>query len=341
MYAQRTVFVIGAGCSSEFGLPLGTTLVDRIYAVTSNADVDGFRVVRDAHLRSGIPGCNEDIDVRMTRFAKGVHGRPSIDQYLDFHKEDQLFVSIGKLAIAYVILHGERLSDLNSETLIKGLQSIKGTWITKLFHSLIDGTTPNTATSIFKNVSFISFNYDRCIEVGLSNLVRLATGMGRESLSPVMKRLKVTHPYGSLGTPDYDDWSSNMPTSGFQSRPVDPLEVLEAAKSLRTFTEGMDDEKADGEIKAQLSDADRIVYLGFSFLEQNMKLLTARSNNSNSRIYATAYGLSVQDVELAHNSIALASPVLGDTHRSRMTSVTMLALRASDTFDAWGNTFKR
>jgi hypothetical protein len=359
MYNKRTVFVIGAGCSHEFKLPLGAELRDHLYSAIMNGDSG---VVGEAIRRVPLPDANMDVNQRMAAFASGLHSKPSIDQYLHFHRADEWSVMLGKCAIAATILERERDSGLKRDMLAGGMLSVGGTWLMKLFHGMNADTDLSTVENLFRNVSFICFNYDRCIEVGFFNAIRFLTGAPLARVAEVMRHLNIWHPYGTVGALDYeafgrvnaalglpgetiyygdDTYGRENPLLGFPNLPVRHGEVLAGARLLRTFTQGMDDEKMLVQMRRALAAAEQIVYLGFSFLDQNMELLTTVSEASSSRIYATAYELSPPDKARAEWAMAEASRRPAMASSMRRNEITVLNATASQFFDHYGNTLRR
>ena len=82
------------------------------------------------------------------------------------------------------------------------------------------------------------------------------------------RRLPIYHPYGSLGPLP---WENAGPSVEYGKLTTDAL--LSAAGNLRTFTEQVHDDSELEAMYAALSDAEQIVFLGFSYLPQNMELL--------------------------------------------------------------------
>lgn len=65
---------------------------------------------------------------------------------------------------------------------------------------LFEGTFAIELEDIFRNISFIFFNYDRCIEfylwIALQDYFNITS---QEAAKLVQTKLKIIHPYGSLG----------------------------------------------------------------------------------------------------------------------------------------------
>src|SRR5262245_13446597 len=113
MFSQPTVFVIGAGASQEFGMPLGAKLKhdighdldfrrneDRLI----RGDRNLFALVHDK-LGSQVAADELSTIIRNFQFA-------SIDEVLHWFSDNAEIVSLGKMMIVRKILEAERSSRL-------------------------------------------------------------------------------------------------------------------------------------------------------------------------------------------------------------------------------------
>ena len=87
-----------------------------------------------------------------------------------------------------------------------------------------------------------------------------------------------------------------------------PLTPPTLSKSLKTFTEGTTPGSSDTlEIKGHMSEADRIVFLGFAFHKLNMNaiapLIPASTSLDVPKCYATTHGISDSDKRWITNQI--------------------------------------
>ena len=65
---------------------------------------------------------------------------------------------------------------------------------------LVRGVPKENVSQIFDNVSFIVFNYDRCIEHFLLFVLQNAYGISdREAGKILVEKLRIIHPYGVVG----------------------------------------------------------------------------------------------------------------------------------------------
>lgn len=85
-------------------------------------------------------------------------------------------------------------------------------------------------------------------------------------------------------------------------------ELINSAKRIKTFTEGTDESHSDiVTIRSTIANAEKIVYLGFSFHRQNLLLLHGKESDNevqrNTRVYGTAFEVSESDTEQIQTEI--------------------------------------
>ncbi|MBM3526264.1 MAG: hypothetical protein FJX57_25210, partial [Alphaproteobacteria bacterium] len=160
MFRKPTVFVIGAGASKEYGLPLGDELKSGI------AEDLSFYYGQGGVLETGNEAFRQLIQplyvdnpkllVPESRtLASILHARLSVDEALDFVGDNQRLVKVGKLGIAYQILQGERKSSLPSKPSVaraeRTLQYLPDTWLTTFLSIALSGARQGDISSIFSN----------------------------------------------------------------------------------------------------------------------------------------------------------------------------------------------
>lgn len=179
MLESRTLFIVGAGASREFGLPTGVELMPKISQVlnfslssfgrlegdtTSLQAIDGY--LRKSEVYS--PNMANDIETLSSVLKRGLLQAISIDNYLDAHQSNELINILGKIGIARCILAAEESSTIYVPTSDRGatvkFSKNADKWIFELFRILNEGVSRDNCENIFNNTEFISFNYDRCIE---------------------------------------------------------------------------------------------------------------------------------------------------------------------------------
>jgi hypothetical protein len=127
MLKEKTVFVIGAGASAEFGLPTGNALKSSISAKLNipldwryNAGSSDTKILQslknikpttftaDEHFQS----YSERLISAARIISNAMPISPSIDNFLHTHNANAEIVTVGKIAIAQCILHAERASNI-------------------------------------------------------------------------------------------------------------------------------------------------------------------------------------------------------------------------------------
>lgn len=297
MYKDRTVFVVGAGASAEFGFPVGWQLRDIIKA---NCDFGinrfGTREKGDDDLfREAIRNEKEfdfEADWRRKRLraaniiVNSIESAGSIDELIFRHNDDAHVADVGKLAIAQAISKAEATS-LLSET--KGFPTnftgTYDTWLWGFFRGLVSGVPRSEMRNIGRNITLIVFNYDRCIEHYLEHaLMKNISNMSPEEAREIVNGITILHPYGSLGELDY-----------FSFGRTDNFALM--APNLITWSESIQRPDIIDQMHRGLEFASQIVFLGFGFASQNMRLLDASPKDIRALfpdVYCSALGIRKQ-----------------------------------------------
>jgi len=98
-------------------------------------------------------------------------------------------------------------------------------------------------------------------------------------------------------------------------------QLIDSASRIKTFTEGTDETHSDiVAIRTTVTSAEKLVFLGFSFNPQNLALLYGTSSTreqTKTRIYGTAYGLSESDVDEIRLELSELGQVVTENIRLR------------------------
>jgi hypothetical protein len=289
---KKTVFVVGAGASTDFSMPLGSELVEmirrKLFHDISDPKIDGIISVA---MRSQMPG---DFGEAAREVAGGMTSARSIDRFLESRKDRPLTVFLGKCAASYCLLTAEGNSRLKEdpdetwETIHGKLTSYRSSWLSSMFSILHEGVHPNKSSDIFKNASFITFNYDRCIERFLQMSFQHVMNLDRNESDHIVREIPIIHVYGSLG---------DLPSSGSTGLPFGASidHTLDAAARLKTFTEGTF-EGAIEKCHALLDEADQIVFLGFAFDPMNVKALFPSYLRNDQSIFGTKFRVALPEM---------------------------------------------
>jgi hypothetical protein len=300
---KKTVFIVGAGASKDFGMPLGIELAADIRSVLQSEigkpySSSNCRVMTSAG-KSGLPG---DLHVAALDLCGGLISARSIDRLLDSRKNRPLVVELGKCAIAESIGRKERQSPIGARaddgqwsSLQSALLDSNDSWLAQLFGFLHERTPPAKAERVFASCSFITFNYDRCIERYLQLAFQQSMNRSAEDATALVSAIPIVHVYGSLG---------DLPNNGEGGVPFGAQSgyIRTAATSIRTFTEGV---LPDIIIKIYelIKKAELIVFLGFAFDPINVNVLFWGNSLDMQTISGTRIGLSDSILSRAQSKI--------------------------------------
>jgi hypothetical protein len=302
MFDKQTLFVVGAGASAEVDFPVGVQLARKIGAKmdirferssdpVGSGDHDLYSHITRSHSREG-----DAFQKAAWRIRDGISFAQSIDDFLDQHRTDRYVNLYGKAAIVQAIVEAERNSQLFFNRAEGGetfeAEKLADTWFTKFMYMLCRGIPRENVTQLFEKVAFIIFNYDRCVEHFLTHAVQRAYSLRPEDAAYLVNALPILHPYGVVGS------LSEVPFGASR------INCVKLAEGIKTYTEQI----ADADVKQALSDkvawAERIVFLGFAYHNQNMALLTpSKAFPASKRIFGTAYAMSDSDVEVVGHLI--------------------------------------
>lgn len=295
--------VVGAGASFELGLPTGEELTKRIADLLdirmdgqgqrsgSHNISDSFRLIKHRE--------NPTIDVRAhiaaaRSIAKAMPVARSIDNFLEVHAGTIGVEEAGKLAIVEAILAAERDSVLFAKNGnypdLKRI-SAQGSWHSEFVRFLTENVHFEQLDELFANITFVIFNYDRCVETFLFNAIRAYYALDDDKAAHVLSKATFIHPYGTIGRLPWQH--SNLESVMFGAD-ADCHCLVRAFRGIRTFSEQMDEGGDVAAIRRSIEMAEQIIFLGFSYLGQNMRLLKAPAVQLR-RVYGTVLGFSPSD----------------------------------------------
>lgn len=302
MSSKKTVLVLGAGASAEANLPTGAQLKKMIAAsltftyklghITSG-DQTMFRTLQQE------PNIDDSIHAAEL-IRKAMPQASSIDEFIENHRGNFAIERCGKLAIVRAILQAERASHLyvNPDNIYNELNfgSVEDTWFTIFWQQIAKNCQVDKLERQFSSIAFIVFNYDRCLEHYLYRSIQNYYGVSADAAGNLVRSIKIYHPYGTIGSLP---WSGDQAKVEFGAEPYfEQLGVL--ANQIKTFTEGTDPRSSDVvAIRNDVAEADRLIFLGFAYHQQNMKLLKGEEelgSNPTARCWGTAHGISDNDL---------------------------------------------
>lgn len=343
MLKNRTVFVIGAGASAEFGLPVGADLANEISEkLDIRFDDWGSKVVSgDADLFQNViqktPNEANEYQQAAWLIRDGIVLANSIDDFLHVHRHDARVVKYGKAAIAKCILEAERKSTLyydpNSQDSRKGNASIdfagrSDTWLVKFFRLLGRGLAHSDRANVFENVSFAIFNYDRCIEYFFLNALQRFYNIDIEEARSIIAKAQFLHAYGTPGELFSAQRGDVLANYG-QTR----ADYLRVSETVKTYTESVESRA----IKQAIFDSEQIVFLGFAYHAPNLSLLADNRSLRLKRILGTGFGMSPSDIETTAHEISLWAIENYDNAMKARVTITA-GMKAADLIDYYSKT---
>jgi hypothetical protein len=173
--------------------------------------------------------------------------------------------------------------DPNQRERFKG-DELSDTWFVKFMYMLGRGIPKENVRQIFDNVSFIVFNYDRCIEYFLFHALQRLYSIGENEAAAILDDLSIIHPYGSIGS------LREVPFGATRAN------YVALAKGIRTYTEQVGE--IAGEIAVEVARANCIVFLGFAYHSQNLQIIHPEPLIPIIPVYGTAYKMSESDVHV-------------------------------------------
>lgn len=278
MTPPKTIFVVGAGAGAKFGFPTGDGLADQIaklvdWRLHPTGDIVGEGAEHYPYFRDAFPNRANEILRAGPKIRSAIHQFTSIDEFLHSRRDNDDLVACGKAAIADVIQRAEGYSFLSKfqgrDPDREPMDQLKKTWIAGLFKRLTSGVSRKEVATIFHRIGFVIFNYDRCVEHALFHLVRHAYDVGEEEAREALAGLQVAHPYGSLGRLPWQGGVNQLPFGS----PREHIGLIHAR--IRTYREDELDNDEVALARRLMADATNVVFLGFGFHPQNMRILDA------------------------------------------------------------------
>lgn len=274
MIRNKTVFILGAGASCEYGFPLGSQLRSTIIALAMGQPCPDDAPVAIEKAWKLLKQDREDLlvakygDELLYKFGGGFQRSTmySIDAYL---KHRTQYRDVGAATIGLIISRCERRDLLFKRPLLYA-------WLAERMG--------RTHESLAKNpVTFITFNYDRSLEYAFGEMVEELT---RESVPAhkAIESLRIIHMHGSLGGLPRSDvrHHRSAPVQRYdhvdrEGQPIayDYYDLQRWEQTLRLVGERASKKAQEVHKQARdaIAEAEVLCFLGFGFDKDNMKLL--------------------------------------------------------------------
>ncbi len=256
LYREPTVFVLGAGASNLYGLPLGIQLKQDILKFPDSQMQDFLGEQQNA--AALIPGFKADL-------GQGDYG--TIDYFLENKKR---YRELGAFYIACVIGASEKPQSLFPQ---RDLYA-------DLFHML----DVESDSSSIPPISVVTLNYDRSLEHFLAKNVEIncPDHLEKHARQKVQK-LRIVHAHGCLG---------DIETVPYVELNKTAESVREAAHRIKIISDRVEDSEDFQKAQQIIAEAHNIVFLGFGYHQRTLEALLGRSDYQSKRVFGTAVHLS-------------------------------------------------
>lgn len=274
MIHTPTTFVVGAGASKSFGLPLGGELLNSARSLEPNRRV--YRWL----MQLGIS------PKELNEFIADVKGHPadSIDAFLETRQQHPRVVYIGRYVIACLM----------ADSMVRGKSGEPELWLDYIIRRMYQGApTFEAFMEGNQSVRFVTFNFDTYIEArlrtALISIYRRTFGECEQFLA----LNSVEHVHGRLPElPAHIDKGNpfSEPISG-QVLQEWITWASEAAPNINVVFDPLEQARLD-RARAAVQQARVVCFLGFGYHDDNLKRLGIPETTSSSRyVFGSAFGL--------------------------------------------------
>jgi hypothetical protein len=149
----------------------------------------------------------------------------------------------------------------------------------------------------------VVFNYDRCLQYFMYHAAQAYYRLDQDRAGTLINGIHFYHPYGSVGWLPWQRKNEDVVDYGGE---VTAGQLLALSNRIKTFTESTAENVIDP-IRRAVNAAQRIVFLGFAYHDQNVRLLwpdTMTVTSSEKRYFGTAHGISESDVDILLKEIS-------------------------------------
>lgn len=176
-----------------------------------------------------------------------------------------------------------------------------------MFITLTHAVQKNNIDMAFNNVSFINFNYDRCLEFYLKHALMGVFTCDENIADEAIRKINILHPYGQVGfLPGIGGGGTVLDFGGSEH---DHYDALRVSDEIITYTETISDTTLLAKIRLTMEESEQIIFLGFGFHAQNMKLLATNRDAflEFKTVLATAVGVSRSNADIIEKKLRFIS----------------------------------
>ena len=268
MLSKKTTFIVGAGASKSYGLPIAWELYRHATKLTAGHEVYQLLLCCSVDGKFLDPSeLNETIrDLRE-------HGGPSIDQFIQ-HRQHLSAGKVGKLLLAALLGHAIK-NNVNNPPRASDIDD----WIGHVFRIVSAGiSAADFAKTVAQNLRFVTFNFDSVIEQRAQESIRRIY-RGHSEVGSAVESLNVHHVHGLLTKlPEEHLYIGPAPRHGYTGSGVSGAWVqwtMEAAERIHLTQDEIPPSDLDA-ARVAVEGAEVLCFLGFRFEDDNVAKLWPR-----------------------------------------------------------------
>ena len=303
MITTPTTFVIGAGASTDYGLPTSVHL--RQAAHKLNPEQSAYQLILKAKLCTP-KQLNEILEDLRNQ------GTSSIDEFLFARQADEITMKVGRALIA--LLLGRHFPNVRSPDALRGSPQ---DWLGYIIDKMQSGA-PNCIAFVKGNaeVRFVTFNFDSNIEDRLEKAIRnLYQGTNKTELQSAVDaiRRQIIHVHGRLPHPP----GSPLPEHDFNDWGEWTAWLKSAQSEIRVVMDEIDANILADALEA-VQRSNILCFLGFAYASDNLAKLglphALHLGLNGQKVYRDIYGTAYRmgKGEIASVMDKLAGAELGD-----------------------------
>jgi hypothetical protein len=277
MIRNKTLFVLGAGASSDFGYPLFKDLHAVIAGWNINqlpANIQGLaRKWSECHTAA-----QQHFPHKYDSFIGKYRASTArtIDEFLS-HPSNEPYRDIAIYMITYVIRSSE-----DSSALLSSLSN----WYSELANHM--GRDLNE--TLESQCAFVTFNYDRTLEWFFYNRFKNFFSTSHAEAVEAVRKLRIWHVHGCVGGVDFGNDS-------YQFNAKDTVRLFHDVGNI--FTVGNGSTSPPSNVEEIMWEARTNVFLGFGFHVPNLQKLNVDWANPNKHYYSTCKGMTTDQRDFA------------------------------------------
>lgn len=275
MITTPTAFVIGAGGSEPYGLPLGKELHRRAKAISPASEL--YQLLHSA-LSISVG------DLNSFRDELAAHTAKSIDAFLQTQQHRPNTVYIGRAVIAALMREAMLMSRSHEAVTHQD-------WLDYLLDRIVAGCAGPSQMRC--GATFLTFHFDSVIEERVSDAIRRTFARHPNSeIADALRLIDVIHIHGRL-PPIPQGSLAAQPIRGFDSAWRD---WLKAAVDTINIVHDSLEEATLAQAREVLSKSEIVCFLGFAYNPDNLSRLdvatTIKDDTIRQHVFGSSFGLT-------------------------------------------------